>query len=47
MLMTIMQPLRLKTVGVSTCRGDIYVNLESKWVSKLVMTLSQNTVARM
>jgi hypothetical protein len=47
MPMTIMPLMRLKTVGVSTCRGDIYVDLESKWVRKLAMTLSENTVTSM
>ncbi|MFC2037783.1 hypothetical protein ACFLYD_07455 [Chloroflexota bacterium] len=47
MPMTIMPLMRLKTVGVSTCRGDIYLDLESKWVRKLAMTLSENTVTRM
>jgi hypothetical protein len=45
--MTIMPLMRLKTVGVSTCRGDIYLDLESKWVRKLEMTLSENTVTSM
>jgi hypothetical protein len=39
--------MRLKTVGVSTCRGDIYLELESKWVRKLVTTLSEETVTSM
>ncbi len=39
--------MRLKTVGVSFCRGDIYLDLGSKWVRKLVMTLSENTVTSM
>lgn len=30
MPMTIMRLMRLKTVGVSFCRGDIYLDLESK-----------------
>ncbi|MFC2029220.1 hypothetical protein ACFLWA_00650 [Chloroflexota bacterium] len=47
MPMTIMRLMRLKTKGVSTCRGDIYLDLESKWVRKLVMTLSENTVTTM
>ena len=47
MPMTIMRLMRLKTVGVSTCRGDIYLDLESKWVSKLAVTLSENTVTSM
>jgi hypothetical protein len=45
--MTIMRPTRLKTVGVSTCRGDIYLDLETKWVRKLVTTLSEETITTM
>jgi hypothetical protein len=47
MPMTIMRPMRLKTVGVSFCRGDIYLDLESKWVRKLVTTLTEETVTSM
>ena len=47
MPMTIMRLMRLKTKGISTCRGDIYLDLESKWVSKLAVTLSENTVTSM
>jgi hypothetical protein len=47
MPMTIMRLMRLKTVGDSTCRGDIYLDLESKWVRKLVTTLSEETVTSM
>lgn len=42
-----MRPMRLKTGGVSFCRGDIYLDLESKWVRQLVMTLSENNVTGM
>jgi len=47
MPMTIMRPMRLKTTGVSTCRGDIYLDLEARWVRKLVTTLSEETVTTM
>jgi hypothetical protein len=47
MPMTIMRPMRLKTVGVSFCSGDLYLDLESKWVRKLVTTLSENTTTTM
>jgi hypothetical protein len=39
--------MRLKTSGVSTCRGDIYLDLETRWVRKLVTTLSEETVTTM
>jgi hypothetical protein len=47
MPMTIMRLMRLRTTGVSFCRGDIHLDLESRWVRKLVMTLSENTVTTM
>jgi hypothetical protein len=47
MPMTVMRPMRLKTSGVSTCRGDIYLDLETRWVRKLVTTLSEETVTTM
>jgi hypothetical protein len=47
MPMTIMRPMRLKTVGVSFCRGDIFLDLESRWVRKLVTTLTEETVTSM
>jgi hypothetical protein len=47
MPMTIMRPMRLKMAGASTCRGDIYLDLESKLVRRLVTTLSEETVTTM
>ena len=47
MPMTIMPLMRLKTIGVSFYRGDIYLDLESRWVRKLTMTLSEMTVTSM
>jgi hypothetical protein len=47
MPLTIMPLMRLKTNGVSFYRGDIYLDLESKWVRKLEMNLSEITVTSM
>jgi hypothetical protein len=47
MPMTIMRAMRLKTVGSSTCRGEIYLDLETKWVRELEMTLAETTTTTM
>ncbi|MFC1960031.1 hypothetical protein ACFLYO_04930 [Chloroflexota bacterium] len=47
MPMTLMPIMRLKTIGVSFYRGDIYLDLASRWVRKLKMTLAETTVTSM
>ena len=47
MPMTYMPIMNLKTVGTSHYRADIYLDLASKWVRKLEMTLSEITVTSM
>jgi hypothetical protein len=47
MPMTYMPIMNLKTVGVSNYRADIYLDLESGWVRKLEMILSEITVTSM
>ena len=47
MPMTYMPVMNLKTIGNSNYRGDIYLDLESKWVRKLEMILSEITVTSM
>ena len=47
MPMAIVRPMKLKTIGASFYRGDIYLDLETRWVKKLMMTLSEVTVTSM
>jgi hypothetical protein len=43
MPMTYMPIMNLKTIGVSNYRADIYLDLETKWVRKLELILSEIT----
>ena len=45
--MTYMPVMNLKTIGVANYQADIYLDLESKWVRKLEMILSEITVTSM
>ena len=47
MPMNYMPVMNLKTVGNSNYRGDIYLDLGTKWVRKLEMILSEITVTSM
>jgi len=47
MPMAIMPRMRLKTVGVSNYQGTFQLDLESKWVRSLDMTLFENTSTTM
>jgi len=47
MPMTIMPLMNLKTIGFSNYRADIYLDLESNWVRKLEMILSEITITSM
>jgi len=47
MPLTVMPVMKLKTVGVSHYQADITLDLESKWVRKLEMILSEITVTSM
>jgi hypothetical protein len=47
MPLTYMPIMNLKMVGISNSRADIYLDLESKWVRKLEMILSEMTVTSM